>query len=588
MADTGDRLEPAEHGRPISTVSAVTEGQSDFDDFSSAKERQSVIPSITGPIGDIGLPPSRPSSSGTIRSSSARLSASRRLVPNPSRSSLRNSTALSDVESRPSTALSPNHVPIAAAGFANPLSSQQLQSQRQRASDLPEEPKRRYSTASVNTLREAQIARESVPPLPVSRGTDVAATTQSVASSTAPLNKMLPTPPESRSPGLLRTSFRKSFRSSRQQLHSEPSSPSHVDKPLPAVQTGKNYEYYAGNTLFLCFGLLMNTRARPLNVLTFILTALPAALFFGFCARYLWDNVSPALPIIYAYVFYITISAFAHAAFSDPGILPRNLHPHPPNPAENDPLTPGPATTEWVMVKTFPSARADTEAAPSTAMEVPTKYCKSCNIWRPPRAHHCRTCDECVETQDHHCVWLNNCVGRRNYRYFFTFVGFATLQAILQIAFTLTQISHYASANGVNWGQALSSQSINQGALAMFIYAVIAFPYPGSLWLYHVFLMARGETTREYLNSHKFLKKDRHRPFSQGKGWHSWPMNIAVVLIRPRPPTYMRFRKQYELGDLRYGHTEPKSARVDSHRNKYSVEMKELGQEKGSPRIPKK
>jgi len=73
-------------------------------------------------------------------------------------------------------------------------------------------------------------------------------------------------------------------------------------------------------------------------------------------------------------------------------------------------------------------------------MEVPVKHCRTCNIWRPPRAHHCRLCDNCIETHDHHCVWLNNCVGKRNYRYFFAFVSTATLLAAYLIATSLAQV----------------------------------------------------------------------------------------------------------------------------------------------------
>lgn len=180
------------------------------------------------------------------------------------------------------------------------------------------------------------------------------------------------------------------------------------------------------------------------------------------------------------------------------------------------------------------------------AMEVPTKYCKSCNIWRPPRAHHCRVCDNCIETQDHHCVWLNNCVGRRNYRYFFTFVSSGTLMGLFLLAASLAHLLIWRSREGVTFGDAIKHWRV---PFAMFIYGIIVTPYPAALWGYHIFLMARSETTREYLNSHKFLKKDRHRPFTQGSLWR----NITAVLLRPRPPTYLRFKTQYEDGDQRFG-----------------------------------
>lgn len=193
---------------------------------------------------------------------------------------------------------------------------------------------------------------------------------------------------------------------------------------------------------------------------------------------------------------------------------------------------------DWTMIKSAQSATA--------AMEVPTKYCKSCNIWRPPRGHHCRICDNCIETQDHHCVWLNNCVGRRNYRYFFAFVTSGTILALFLLGASLAQILVYMNQQDITFGASINHFRV---PFAMFIYGIIAFPYPAALMVYHLFLMGRGETTREYLNSHKFIKSERHRPFTQGNIIENW----IVVLCRPRPPTYLNFKLKHEEGDQRFG-----------------------------------
>lgn len=90
--------------------------------------------------------------------------------------------------------------------------------------------------------------------------------------------------------------------------------------PKPDKKLGHNFEYFEGNTVFCLGGRLQNTRHRPVNIATGAMVLVPSGLFFGFSAPYLWFNVSPAIPIVFAYIFYICMSSFLHASSSDPGV----------------------------------------------------------------------------------------------------------------------------------------------------------------------------------------------------------------------------------------------------------------------------
>lgn len=93
-----------------------------------------------------------------------------------------------------------------------------------------------------------------------------------------------------------------------------------VQETSTAYNIGKNFEYFEGNTIFCLGGRLQNTRSRPINIATGCLVVLPGILFFAFSASYLWHNVSPAIPIIFAYLFYICVSSFVRASGTDPGV----------------------------------------------------------------------------------------------------------------------------------------------------------------------------------------------------------------------------------------------------------------------------
>ena len=192
----------------------------------------------------------------------------------------------------------------------------------------------------------------------------------------------------------------------------------------------------------------------------------------------------------------------------------------------------------WVLVKAW--------AKNVQAMEFPTKYCKTCNIWRPPRCHHCRMCDNCIDSQDHHCVWLNNCVGRRNYRYFFTFVLFGTILGLYLTFSCLGGCISYANSEGISFGESIGEFRV---PFALFIYGILVTPYPACLMGYHLFLTGRGETTREFLNSQNLAKRERYRPFDR----HSVFKNWIVTFLKPKPPTNLRFKEKYTEGDPRFG-----------------------------------
>lgn len=86
--------------------------------------------------------------------------------------------------------------------------------------------------------------------------------------------------------------------------------------------------------------------------------------------------------------------------------------------------------------------------------------------------------------------------------------------------------------DGVGFNDAIQRWRV---VFAMVVYGALASPYPLALFGYHVFLMGRGETTREYLHGHKFVRSERHRPFSQ----QNVLKNFIVVLCRPKPPTWV-------------------------------------------------
>lgn len=307
--------------------------------------------------------PSRVSSRRGVRPPSAR----RGYVSNSQRSS----TATGP---RPQSGRS--HVPsLTSHAFFHPMSSQRLQAQR--GGTRPTQPSLAEGQSFGGDVRDSVISNQTARHddqdgrLP-SRGTEmteqefmerVANTSpvprhnaESVADSVRPLqrdpaNKKglslnldksykngigSAAPAPAKSPRSFRSSFLLGSRNEilsgspsrsmqgREKLSSTASSPGlapNAAKELPTdAKLGSNYEYFTGNTIFFWGGRLQNTRHRPLNIATGLLLIIPGVLFFIFSAPWLWHHISPAIPLFFAYIYYLALSSFVHASLSDPGV----------------------------------------------------------------------------------------------------------------------------------------------------------------------------------------------------------------------------------------------------------------------------
>lgn len=314
------------------------------------------------------------------RSSNSRRGAAAPLRVHSSRPSVAGS--VTSVTSRPQSASSRSHVPsLTSHAFFKPMSSQRLQAQkastRQYAQPGASEDgsvidlARQGSINSTQTFPRSRGIHEELETLPPSRGTvmtgqdtfERSATTSpthghhtnaSVSESMRPLQKnatntkglsisidksymspaTLPLP--SKSPHSFRSSFLLPSRGDAppsspgrrthgvEKLSSAASSPGvsyvQAEEPMPASNLGYNYEYFAGNTVFCGRGRFQNSRSRPVNIATGLLIIIPAVIFFVFSASWFWHHSSPAIPIVFGYIFYLCMSSFVHASVSDAGV----------------------------------------------------------------------------------------------------------------------------------------------------------------------------------------------------------------------------------------------------------------------------
>lgn len=284
------------------------------------------------------------------------------------------------------------------------------------------------------------------------------------------------------------------------------------------------------NYAFLLGGRLrtVRDRRRPLALAVLLVLVVPLVLVSVFETPPAWRKGQGrrSLNVLFYYFWCVTLGLFVRAATGDPGCLPRNMHLAQEQRGFQLPQ-------EYYNVVQLPGPRQGTV--------VQAKYCRTCRLWRPPRAAHCSTCNCCVAVHDHHCVWLNNCVGRRNYRYFLGMLGSAIATCALLIA---------------NCGEHLrrAPRGARDAPVAVLLIAWggLAMVYPAALLGYHVAMAATQQTTREYLaqigSRNPVLTRVRGNKGNACDTGSAW-RNLALLWGEVRGPELQPTRTRHAAGD---------------------------------------
>ncbi|XP_077432132.1 palmitoyltransferase ZDHHC18a isoform X2 [Vanacampus margaritifer] len=299
----------------------------------------------------------------------------------------------------------------------------------------------------------------------------------------------------------------------------------HPDKKAERLR--KKWEVFPGKNRFFCDGRVIVARQSGVLPLTLGLIVVTCGLFFAFDCPFLVKHLTVFIPVIGGVLFVFVVLSLLRTSFTDPGILPR-------------------ATLDEAadIEKQIDTSGSSSYRPPPRTKEilinqqvVKLKYCFTCKMFRPPRTSHCSLCDNCVERFDHHCPWVGNCVGKRNYRFFYSFI--ISLSFLTSFIFGCV-IAHITLRS--QSGQSLI-QAIQESPASVVELVICFFSIWSILGLsgFHTYLVASNLTTNEDIKgswSSKRGAEESGNPYT----YNSILANCCVTLCGPLPPSLIDTR----------------------------------------------
>lgn len=77
------------------------------------------------------------------------------------------------------------------------------------------------------------------------------------------------------------------------------------------------------------------------------------------------------------------------------------------------------------------------------------RYCYTCMIIKPDRAHHCKYCNLCILKLYHHCYWLDSCIGMYNIKYFLLFHVYSLISLMIFLYSHLYYLEEDSKSNQI-------------------------------------------------------------------------------------------------------------------------------------------
>ncbi|XP_048882109.1 palmitoyltransferase ZDHHC18a isoform X1 [Brienomyrus brachyistius] len=283
----------------------------------------------------------------------------------------------------------------------------------------------------------------------------------------------------------------------------------------------RKWEVFPGKNRFFCDGRIIVARQSGVLPFTLGLIIFTSGLFFIFDCPFLVEHLTSFIPVVGGVLFIFVVVSLLQTSLTDPGILPRATLDEAADiekqidDSGSSAYHPPPRTREVVI----------------NDQVVMLKYCFTCKMFRPPRTSHCGLCDNCVERFDHHCPWVGNCVGRRNYRFFYTFILSLSFLTAFILGGVITHLTlRSQGGRGLLFALKKSPASVLELVVCCFsIWSILG------LTGFHTYLLASNLTTNEDakgLWSGKRLA-DSANPYS----YNNMCTNFCAVLCGPLPPS---------------------------------------------------